>query len=79
MSAGRAGRIYGRLLITTAVQPASAPVLDGGSTRDGFGRWYGSFVVRFPRRRLALVIGWRGAKPRTRRDGAEWLGYAFAA
>lgn len=70
---GRRSIVLGRLLVTTTVNAAGAPLLDHASARDGAGRfWRGTAVyLAFWRRRerppgLALVLGWRDASPARR-------------
>lgn len=59
MTGNRAGRVFGRLLLTTCRVYDGAPLLDGARVRDAEGRRYGALV--FGRGRWALVIGWRDA------------------
>ncbi len=57
----RAGRRFGRLILTTCRQPCGASLLDGGSTIDDEGIRYGCLVLRRPKSDNALVVGWREA------------------
>jgi len=49
------GFVLGRFLLTTAHQGEGAPILDGGRSRDGEGREYGSLILLL--RRWLIPIG----------------------
>ncbi len=74
--------IVGPILLSTVRQGSRAPLLDGCTSTVQNDRWpaerYGGVAIRLQRSRLALVIGWRGARtprpPRRRRRSSSATG-----
>jgi hypothetical protein len=68
---GRAGRVYGRLVITTCRQPAEAPWIDQATVDLEDGRTAGGYAL-FPRRPGgAFVVAWIGHRARNPRPLAH--------
>lgn len=66
------GYVFGKLIVTTCVQSANAPVVDTAFTRDAEGNEYkGKAFLLTPWRRKygqsvpqkALVVSWRKSNP----------------
>lgn len=82
VTSDRAGRVFGRLLLTTVHQASNGPRVDAARAADAEGRTYGALVLGTGRH--APVLGWRGANvpppariaftaPRPLRPVARWL------